>query len=595
MIMCMSVFTGCNIIERNQKGYYEAVVATISYQDGGKEEITKRELITAYYSYGTNYVENYGYTQEQAIIETLDTIVERKLTIKDVVNYCGGEDKLFNSREKSYVYDKTFEALYSNFKGYYEDVVKFKAGTEESATSANASVYKRFKSSVTLTSDYVIKNNIPATTIAATYSDKGVDYEYVNSDKKQIYKDQMMNELLAGLQSGNGNSAKDWRSAYNAYISEIKENYSYMKFEKDEEWFAFEMDRVYNIIKENYIVEKYTTIHNQQKQQDVAISNVTVDSVLKSYSTKVRADYAKYAYATDLSSYESSMLSDIANMDYIMSGENVGEYFYVAPIKINLSETQKNDLTSWDEQLAAGTLDPVEYDELVKDLFDGDNVLATVRSSVTGEAEGTISAEKLLEEVKFVVDGIKYEDVDAAEDKVAAVEFNKAQAINKAEAFRKYLYLYNDDDTLKGADYNTVFGIKDGKVLANSTFSGKEDAEKAILELYDNGDAKIGDVSELVRVDDALYIFFYAGKVQNLFQGIDMNFDASKRTENIKLLADTRINIFSEKTLFDKIYEELVADRFSTFENLNMEHLRSSLVKKNGIVYIENNLKDLYK
>lgn len=591
--MCVSVFTGCNLIETNQKGYYDAVVATISYVDGEKEEITRRELITAYYSYGTNYVDNYGYTQEQAIIETLDSIVERKLTVKDVENYCGGEDKVFNSREKSYVYDQTFDALYSNFKDYYNDIVGFSEGTASEA-SASVSVYKKYTSSVTLTADYIIKNNTPATTIASTYTDKGVDYEFVNSENKQIYKQQMMNDLLAGLESQNGDSAKDWRSAFNAYLSDIKDNYGYMEFEKDEEWFAFEMDRVYNIIKENYIVEKYTAIHNQQAHQDADISNVTVDAILKSYSAKVRADYSKYAYATDNSAYETAMLGDIANVDYILQGENVGDYFYIAPIKISLSQTQQDDLARWEEQLSAGTLDPIEYDELVSNLYSGDEINATIRSATTGEVEGSISATELLEEIKFVIDGIEYEDMETSSDKNATYEYNKMQEIRRAEAFRKYLYLYNDDDSLKGSEFNTVFGVKNGEVLANDTFSANEDVKGAILDLYKNGNAQVGDMTGLVKADDALYIFFYAGKVENLFASVDKNFDISKQVSNIDVLTKTRLNIFSEKTLFDKIYEEVVSDRFATFENLNMDNLKSSLVKKDGIKYIENNLKALY-
>ena len=172
-------------------------------------------------------------------------------------------------------------------------------------------------------------------------------------------------------------------------------------------------------------------------------------------------------------------------------------------------------------------------------------------------------------------------------------EYNKQISYDKADAFRPYLYLYNDDDTLKGAEYNAVFGVNSSnEVLANDTFSGNEDALDAILELYNNNEAKIGDTTEFVRAEDGLYMFFYAGEIKNVFSGITANFDASKNQENIRTLTSTRLNIFSEKTLFDKIYEQLTTDNFSVFQNMNMNYLRSSLTTK--IEAIENNMKDLY-
>ena len=125
MLMCVSVLTGCSLVGRNEKKYYEAVVCTITYQDGETEEITKRDLINAYNSYGYNYVENYGYEMKKAIETTLDTIVDNRLTIRAVENHYKNnptEGKMLNENETTYIWDKTYDAIYSNMERVVDSI-----------------------------------------------------------------------------------------------------------------------------------------------------------------------------------------------------------------------------------------------------------------------------------------------------------------------------------------------------------------------------------------------------------------------------------------------------------------------------------------
>ena len=138
--------------------------------------------------------------------------------------------------------------------------------------------------------------------------------------------------------------------------------------------------------KENYIVEKYETIYNAQKQQDADISNITVDDVLKNYSAKVRADYATYVVEGNSSSYESSILSDVGNVDYILEGNGSSNYFYVGYVKAEFSESQKSDLAKWKTQLDNRTITPSRYASLVGGLYNENNVMVTVRNEKDGSA-----------------------------------------------------------------------------------------------------------------------------------------------------------------------------------------------------------------
>lgn len=606
VIMCLSVFTGCSLVTRNDKNYFEAVVATITYTDGEKENITKRDLISAYNSYGYNYVDNYGYTMKQAIEETLETIIDNRLTIKAVENYYEenpSEGEMLNGNETTYLWDTTYSSLYSNLKEYLNEVLEISSddSSDSEESDANASVYTPYSRTAYLDVDdngnYVIRKTTPATTIRETYKGRqnasGVycDYDYKDDEGNYPFKEALYEKIYSLIDTGNSISSKNWRSAFNKYLADIKENYGYKNFKTDKEWFLFEMDRVYNILRDNYIVEKYEVIFNNQSHQDADISNVKVKDILSYYSAKVRADYATYKLGGDTETYASTMLSDVGSVDYILEGSNASNYFYVGYIKLEMTEDQKAEYDDLQTKLAEHTILEKQYEEKINDLYN--RIKATVRDAETGEKTNeTISAENLLKKINDDISNYQYiSDKTMTETELA--NYNKEISYKKADAFRKYLYLYNDDDTLKGAEYNAVFGVdSSNEVLANDTFSSNEDVKDAILNLYDNGNAQIGDTTDFIRAEDGLYMFFYAGEIKNLFSGITTDFDASTNLDNIKLLSSTRLNIFSDKTVFDKIYESLTKDNFSVFQNMNMNYLRTYMTTK--IESITNNIKDLY-
>lgn len=564
-MMCFSVFAGCSLVERNDKNYFEATVATITYKDGSVQKISKRELITAFNSYGYNYVQNYGQTTEEAVNTTIETIIEKYLTIKAVKDkYEEMGEELFNSREKSYLWDSTYDAVLSNLKSYLED---YEAGEDESSSDAtNSSVFVDYETKIDgivedENGNYVIRKKNTDTSVKDTYtihSNEIGDYDFeLKVDGKYPFQDVMFDNIYAMTEE------KAWKVAYNKYISDIKDNYSYKDLTGDE-WFKFELNRVYEILRDNYIVEKYEDLYNKANGN---ISNVTVTAALKAYSQKVRVDYTNYVLEGNLSAFESAIISDASGVDYIVENKDnakVGNYFYVAPIKISVE-----GLSDLQTQRDNGEISDAQYQAEVNKLFDKNAQLVSVRNSETGEVESKTSVNKLYSSIKT--------------DLVGTGEY-------KAEMYRKYFYLYNDDDTYKGKDYNAVFGVDvNGEAIVGDGFDNDE-IKQAIVELYNNGQAQVGDISEVIQADDGFYIFFYAGNVENLFD-VTASFDASTNQENIKALAATKLNVFSSKTLLDALYDELAANNFSVFQNMDMNNLRSNT---KSIEIHKNNVKDLY-
>ena len=591
LVMCLSVLTGCNLITRNDKNYYNATVATITYSNGEKQNITKRELITAYNSYGYNYVQNYGYTKQKSVEVTLDSVIDSYLTRKSVEDYYEKEGEvLLNENETTYLWDKTYDAIYSNLKSYLDG---YTSNDETNNETSNPSIFKDFTPTVYLDNDLTIRRKTPATTIRATYvaryNDKvAYDFEY-KKNGKYVFQELMYDNFQTLLETGSADSKKAWKNAYLKYIDIVKDNYDYLDLKSNKDWFIFELNRVYDILRNNYIAEKYEIIYNKAKEQDSDISYVQTLDVLKNYETKVNADYTTYALQNS-SKYASNMLSDIANMDYVLEGDGASNYFFVAPIKITLSSVDQAKLTEYKNLYEnEKQITKAEYNNLVASIFDTTRELVTVRNAETGEAENKISVDSLLGKIQTDVAGFAYEEEVTDDNRNTIEDYNYDIAVNKAAAYRKYFYLYNDEDTYKNADYNAVFGVdSNGQALVGDTYNN-DNVKEAIVALYNGGDARVGDVSDIVKVDDGFYIFFYAGKVENLFpvtgSGLTLN-----DKEMVRKLSKTRINIFSSKTVFDANYSE--NDNFSVFQNMHMNQLRSAT---KNLEKFQNNIKDLYK
>lgn len=582
LMVCMSIFAGCSLTERDDKAYYEATVATIYYKDGTTDSIQKRELITAYNSYGYNYVESSGMTLEEAFYQTLDSVVDRRMTVRAVEDYYEThpeEGKLLTDAETTYLWDQTYNAVYGNFKTYFEEITGVKIGDDESTSEeSNKSVFVDYTATVEVDENLqIVKKsavkNVRSTYKAREYQGRAYDYQLM-VDGQYVFKQLMYDKLVSLTTVSDADSAKAWKSAYNNYVSEIKESYEYLNMKNGKDAFYFEMDRVYDILKSNYMVEKYNAIFDQQQNPEVLVSNVTVAQVLKHYESKIQEDYVKFNVKNDAASFETGILTDTANIDYILDTNNAVQYFSYAYIKLDLTEGQTQALAELNEAYET----PENYATKKAAILSVNNFEAKVRNEKTGEVEKTISASELLQKVETAIDGAG-ENVDEI-----------------AKAFRTYLYLYNDDDTLKGAEYNAVAGVDPttNKVVTSEKIEGDE-LKEALYALYANGNAKIGDLSELVVTENGCYLFFYAGKVENLFGGINENFTfkASERKAVVDLLRSTKLNIFSSKTLFDKLYEECVTDNFAVFQNLDANAMRLKFTDK--IEYIENNIKDLYK
>ena len=638
LVMCTAVLTGCNLFGRDLETYYNAVVARInySYELNGQtitesEAITKRELINAYNSYGYNYVNNYGYSQHEAVEETLDTIINRKLMIKDVESTYKRENKeLFNDRETTYLWESTYDAFYSNLRQYYNEILGI-TDEEETTGEETSGVYERYEPNATyytyIDDNGVLRYGVKRINEVSTISGSGkvlyldgvpYNYEYQDAEGKYVFKE-LIYETINSYTSNT-----QWRSALNRYIGVVRDNYSYVDFANDEEVFYFELDRIYDIVRDNYVVDKYEELYNRRAEHGSTLTGVRVQNMIDYYEGEVLSDY--YTYRNNPTTFETDVLSTSTNVNYVYTGENASNYFYVGVIKLGFKEGQRTP-TDLETDINNGKIDESEKPSQLNAIYNA--VYADIKSDTTGQSTGNrIYAQDLLDEINDLMDNEEYKYLDynvvindsgrvdeiLADEGYAREELDENQ-INqivkdfvdarnqlveyaRADAFIKYYYYYNDDTTYQNSDKTSVFGISStGDVVYNDTFSSaqNDDFDAALKTLYNNGEGQVGDTSGLIRADDGIYILFYAGEVESLFPNVTSNF--SLTFSDIEKFASTRVNIFNNKTYFDLVYDAIYEDNnYSNFEEENLNYLKQTLTTgdDNGIVKYPDSYSDLF-
>ena len=591
-MFCLSIITGCSLITRNNAKYYAQVVAKIEYSDGKVIEITKKDLISGYNSFGYNFAQN-GMSLEDTMTRTLDSLVAKHLTIEAVKDELG--KNYLEDNEKTYLWDQTYDSILNNLKIYYKEIDKSSKDDSDSNDSTS-STSEEFKKQARLVYDsetgtYSIYKTSTDETIKESYearyktlkNKKGkeysqvVDYKFKDAKGNYVFKD-----ILFAKVQDLVNSSTNWKKSYTKYLKALKESEEDLGLSTvNSEMFYREMDRIYNVVYENYMVQKYETLYNKSLGKDATLSNISINSILDSYSLKVRQAYNKYEVLQS-SDYDSNMKDSVASMYYYKNSGT--KYFYVSSIfmefdidtKAVYDELQENK-GKWSDQKYKDELDILKS-MMVANVHDKDG-------NKTGDKE---SASQLLLNITKNLPKV-LDTSDMLEDELN--EYYNLLGVERANYFKNYIDLYNEDETIRTATNNYVVGLdQNGKAVFGSSLS--QEYADAATKLYDNGNAIIGDVlNELVFTEKGAYILFYAGEIENLFTGIDENFDLTSNPNAISVLDSRRINIFSEKTWFDSIYETLTTDDYSIFENMNIDSLKQDV----KITYIKSAYKDLYK
>ncbi len=583
-LLCMglvlggSVITGCSLVTLNYETYLNAVAARIEFNDGSKIDITRKDLRTAYNTYGfSQYIEN-GLTEEEAKTKALDYLVSKKLSIRDAekrAREVNADDAILTTKEKTYLWERTYSAMISNIDSYMN---KQENSSEEDTTAQTREVFEKKCELVYNPETKKYSLELPASELSDYESHK-----FWSDGNKDTETEEGKEAIFAGMLDYIRLSSAN-KDAYQKYLQEVRTSEKELKLSTDAKSVFFrEIDRVYGILYDAFMVSKYEDYICSNEN-----NNVVISQMLDLYSSKVRNAYTTY-YGTDQTDAVKEKSGDIY---YFNEGIN---WFYVTQILIKFDEDEQSKYDEYtaeieklknDEETNGATIK--YYNEKIDELYKNLEGIQRVETS---------------KNVFNTQDDVKAGNASVVFENIVKQVNTKHTNLEKIEKFDDLIYVYNEDPGIMNTTYNYIVGVDytkpttkdDGEVVPYTVYSNwVEEFNTAAIELYNHGYGQIGDIygvttdgmdytleydadnssyKGLIRTSYGVHIMMYAGEAKNLFNNIDANFEASE--DAIQKLYDTRLKASTAKTYFDALYEECVPEKSSISQTMDLNRLKS--------------------
>ena len=562
LILGASVITGCSLVTTNYTRYYNAVAAKIEFNDGTTLNLTRKDLRTAYVSYEFNKYLDQGLTQDEAYTKALDFLVSRKLAIHDAEVKSRLEnpnDEVLTEREKTYLFETTFEALKSNVNSYISTT---DSSNSNSSTKSDSVTREKFEREAELvyndeTGEYSLV--LPEVESSGIHT-----HEYWSAGNKDATTAEGEEEVYSLILSYSKQDTNK-KEGYSKYLTALKNSEKELKLSTDSKSvMKREIERIYGILYDSLMVNKYVEFMSSE-----TTNNVIIQDMLDLYSSKVRADYATY-YNTDQTD---KIKEKTGELYYFNDGIN---WFYVSHILVKFNTTEQT-----------------EYDRLQEELkkFDnGEETKYQYRTQIEAEIQTLYDNLTGLKRAPSAEDESVYEVLEGVAPNASAVlqdvkdtlkTKNSSQA--KMEAFDDLIYVYNEDPGMLNAEFNYIVGVdytkqsKIGDEDVNYTVYSNwiDEFNKAAVSLYNNGNGVVGDLYDgLIKSNYGVHIMVYAGEAGNIFDNITSNFQL--QTSDIVTLWNARLKAGTDKTYFDLMYEDCVPSSSSIFQTLDLDRLKNT-------------------
>lgn len=533
------ILTGCNLFPTNQANYLSAPIVTFQTAEGENIKIDKEDLITAFNSYGAELVNSYGYSIQDAIDATIEVLINREVMLLEAERTI-----TLGNGDLNEIWDDAYDTIISNLSTYEELVIeqwKLNVPSTLDEEEESETAYTPYKPQAEIDlqdGKYVIK-----LLNTNTSTDQNVDL-YYNEGEEITSLVNTVNERL------NNSTNKDvLTEAKRQYVEALKESEEGRNLSTNsDEVFAREVERIYEAVKDN----KYIELYSEKLQGDNDISNITLSQVLRKLTADMLSSYTKYTL--NATQFDTDMLDSRENVDYVVNNN----YFYVNHILLKYDESSTTYLDELETLYKNGTISEKAYNDALE--VEAEKIKAT--NIQTGK-ETNLSPMDIYNELVGLMTGKSDEA--------------------KTQIFKDYIYTYNEDTGNMNADYCYVIGKDSSRMVDTFTETSRE--------LWDNGKGEYGAIDYCVS-EYGVHIIFYAGPVTNAFtisdpDNFNLNTDnMDELTEIVNTLKNTYLNAFNNKTLFDKVYEELATDSYTIFETMNLDVLKKEI--KNLTIHISN-------
>ena len=553
MLICTSLLAGCSIVEPDYGKYYNQVISVVENTKTNQSAvITKKELISAYQSYGYNYEQYYGMTREEAIDETITLLQNRKITLLTAEKEFGVSEQGKNGlteKEQTYLYQQVVDSLNENLETYYTSII----GEDEEETEEETITFEGYTKNATL----VVENGKYSIKKENVSKDPLANFTYTTA--RNYFNKEDFDLIYSNFRDYVLNANQDYKDAFKEYVRQIKiSEYGQGLSEDTPSMFEREIERLYNVAYETYMIEKYSYSNKNLDE----ISSISVNDILSLYNNKVRKSYTQYVIEQD-SSYDDNMQSSLNDIYYYRTDSEATKFFTVANILFKFTDEQQakfDEINSID--VGEGGITQAEKDEKLNQIYSSIKPVVRECDEESGnyiEIESDMSLEDVCKEIYTALYNAQ----------------NSGNVNNVGDVINNFIYKYNEDTGMFNADSNYVIGVKDGEVVSSFVDSFND----ASIDLYKNGSGKIGDsvlntkdgnyTSSLVRSEYGLHLIIYTGACENLFDTLNVSDENA-----IETLNSIRVNLLVDKTYFDVLYDEIYQDNYSYYESTNLNFLR---------------------
>lgn len=619
VFMCLCVFTGCNLWRSDGYANLNAIVAT-----NGDVSITRESLINAYNSSGYYYDQYYGYTRQQAIERTIESLINREYLLRYIDDLAKTDSRYKLTKQEEYsAIKESWEYIDTSITSIVEQtrkelgLTKDDISTEDENTSSgsNSSDYKK--------KEGYTKKFVPGTLTTQSGS-KEVAIRTIAKDDSEYVPETLPN--LYDYKMNLKSSSEDYkRTVWNRYITILKSNQRSYKHEdmSDSAVLHRELDKTYKTNIENAKLKKYEEIYTQnyglefypdyeENGEKIGLYYVN-DKTLQDIITEYAKTYNSNKELYNLSKANSNILTEdeIKNNYYslVTNTSNRENYLYYGNpqedetlltcihILVKLSEDQTKQITAIDEDpnnkeiVDDGTGTTTVAELLKREVRSQDNTKAFKR---TYDDEGNATESTTGTSVKDIYNEI----VERISHVTSAVGTNEYLE-DVVKIFDEYIYTYNQDTGIVNAKFDYIVGTKTSSMVNSFT--------EVVRKLYNDGKKDETKLSDKADYKDDVTLYFpngvgfagaisapffeeasnYSGYHIVLYTGTLGNIDASTLSiSNVyQKLSSTKTSVAYGQTLFEFIYDKVVKDTYNVHQTNLVNSIMNSETKLNSSNY----------
>ncbi len=586
LIMLVAVLTGCSTFKVDKVKYYNEVLAKV-----GDECITRFDLVNAYNGYGYNtYVTQQGQTEKEALLSTMNLLVQRELTEKYALD--NPNKYSLTAYEVNKVYRDTVDSLLDSIDSNIQTARKIynlelddeDETAEDAKETFKLSEYNYEKRVKVVDGQIQYINTDPE--LDKEKIEDVIDSDYINNygnyTKNQIVKallEQFKKELRA-----NENNEDD--VLYQKVCDKALEltcnnliNYEYYLRENGKRLSTNSEDLLYRLVERTYesqLQSAYITKVNTVYLQTETLSN---QSVINAFKAMYESDYAKYI--NDTEAYNENIIKTDSDLIYYHpdSDSEFGYFLHVLLPFNNVEDDLKwlkdhrNDLNySVDEYKA-------EQMKLINQMM---------------------CAQRATEEVRDGNDELLYEEGITLEAEVPFLEVlaEYEQNVKDLASFKEFMFKYTTDNATLTADMPYVIGydkteytgeIKDGKVVGAHSSMVTNFTAEAIRLMVENQSYTSSD--EYIITNYGIHLLYYIAPVVNTISAEDIDRLTVEKLDTMVL------NLATGETYLDRVFDLVYPagsdgmftsnTKYSSFE----ENLIDSLYAKYPVKLYETKIK----